>query len=81
MLSHGKPNGIDAGMSRVRKITVQVPESLLEQAQKSSGQGITETVRRGLQLVAAGDTYRKLRELRGEVSLSIDIETLREDRL
>ncbi len=81
MLNYGKPYGIDAGMSAIRKITVQVPESLLEQAQKSSGQGITETVRRGLQLVAAGDTYRKLRELRGAVSLSIDIETLREDRL
>jgi hypothetical protein len=63
-----------------RKITVHVPGDLLAQAQKSTGQGITETVRRGLQLVAAGETYRRLRELRGKMRISIDLETLREDR-
>jgi hypothetical protein len=63
-----------------RKITVHVPEELLEKAQESTGQGITETVRRGLQLVAAGDTYRKLRRLRGKVPIAVDIDKLRGDR-
>lgn len=63
-----------------RKITVHVPEELLDQAQQSTGQGITETVRRGLQLVAAASAYKKLRLLRGKVSISIDLESLREDR-
>jgi hypothetical protein len=63
-----------------RKITVHVPADLLQRAQKSTGQGITETVRRGLQLVAAGGTYRALRRLRGKVSIALDLDGLREDR-
>lgn len=67
-------------MDTAKKITVHVPEELLRKAQKSTGQGITETIRRGLQLVAASDTYKKLRKLRGKVPLSLDVEKLREDR-
>jgi hypothetical protein len=65
---------------RERKITVHVPESLLQSAQKCSGQGITETVRQGLRLVAAGETYRRLAGLRGAVKFSLDLKRLREDR-
>ena len=63
-----------------RKITVHVPDDLLERAQKSSGQGITETVRQGLRLVAAGDTFRRVANLRGTVKFSIDLARLRDDR-
>jgi hypothetical protein len=63
-----------------RKITVHIPEELLDRAQKSTGQGITETVRQGLRLVAAGDTYRRLARLRGQVRFSVDLTRLREDR-
>jgi len=62
-----------------RKITVEVPEELLERAVESSGEGITATVRRGLELVAAGQAYEALRSLRGKVRLSIDLASLRED--
>ena len=65
---------------RERKITVHVPGELLDRAQKSSGQGITETVRQGLRLVAAGDTFRRVAKLRGTVKFSIDPARLREDR-
>lgn len=67
-------------MSETRKITVEVPEELLERALESSGKGITQTVRRGLSLVAAGRAYDELRRLRGKVRLGIDLEALREDR-
>lgn len=67
-------------MKAVQKITLHVPEDLLKRAQKSTGQGITETVRQGLRLVAARDAYRKLRDLRGKVKVDVDVETLREDR-
>ena len=67
-------------MSETRKITVEVPEDLLERALASSGEGITETVRRGLTLVAAGRAYEELRQLRGKVRFGIDLEALREDR-
>jgi hypothetical protein len=63
-----------------RKITVHVPEDLLTRAQASSGHGITETVRQGLRLVAAGDTFRRVARLRGRVRFSIDMARLREDR-
>jgi len=63
-----------------RKITLEVPEDLLERALASSGEGVTRTVRRGLELVAAGRAYDELRQLRGKVKLGIDLNTLREDR-
>jgi len=64
----------------VRKITVHIPEDLLDLAQKSSGQGVTETVRQGLRLVAAGETFRRVAKLRGRVRFSVDLARLREDR-
>jgi hypothetical protein len=63
-----------------RKVTVHLPEDLLESAQKASGQGITETVRQGLRLVAARDTFRGIAKLRGTVKFSVDLARLREDR-
>ena len=67
-------------MADTRKITVEVPEDLLERALASSGEGITGTVRQGLKLVAAGRAYDELRRLRGKVRFGIDVDSLREDR-
>ena len=67
-------------METARKITVQIPENLLKKAQKATGLGITPTIRQGLQLVAAGGAYRKLRRLKGKVRFSLDLKALREDR-
>lgn len=66
-------------MATTQKITVHVPSDLLKKARKSTGRGITETVRQGLRLVAAAEAYRSLRALRGKVAVSIDLEALRED--
>ena len=68
------------GMNAVKKITVHVSEDLLRRAQDATGQGITPTIRRGLELVAAGRAYEKLRTLRGRVKIDLDLERLREDR-
>ena len=59
---------------------MHVPEELLDRAQRSSGHGITETVRQGLRLVAAGETFRRIAKLRGTVKFSIDPARLRDDR-
>ena len=67
-------------MKPAKKITVHVPDRLLAKAQKTTGKSITETVRRGLQLVAASTAYHRLRSLRGRVVVSIDLEKWREDR-
>jgi len=63
-----------------RKITVEVPRELLRKAQKASGSGITQTVRTGLQLVAASHTYAHLRRLRGKVRFTRSLAELKADR-
>ena len=63
-----------------RKVTIEVPRDLLRKAQKSTGEGVTATIRRGLELVAATRAYQELRRLRGHVKFSIDWRKLREDR-
>lgn len=67
-------------MASVRKITVEVPLELLDKAQKASGSGITQTVRAGLQLIAASKTYTQLRCLRGKVRFSRTAADLKVDR-
>jgi hypothetical protein len=67
-------------METARKITVEVPEELLEKAQEASGEGITQTVRNGLQLVAASRTYARLRQLRGKVRFTRTLAKLKADR-
>ncbi len=67
-------------MKAARKITVEVPGDLLERAQRAGGTGITETVRTGLQLVAASHTYARLRQLRGKVKFSRTLAELKADR-
>ena len=67
-------------MKAARKITVEVPNELLRRAQKSTRQGVTATIRRGLELVAARRAYDDLRRLKGRVRFTIDIDKLRADR-
>ena len=67
-------------METRRKITVEVPLELLKKAQQSSGTGITQTVRTGLQLVAASQTYARIRQLRGKVRFSRTLAELKADR-
>jgi len=67
-------------MAEARKITVEVPADLLEKAQRASGEGVTGTVRTGLQLVAASHAYARLRQLRGKVRFSKSVAQLKADR-
>jgi hypothetical protein len=76
-IEYGMLGGI---MDTARKITVEVPMELLERAQEASGTGVTQTVRTGLQLVAASRTYASLRKLRGKVRFSRTVAELKADR-
>ena len=67
-------------MKADRKITVEVPSALLEKAQRASGSGVTQTVRAGLQLLAASQAYARLRQLRGKVRFSRTVSELKSDR-
>jgi hypothetical protein len=75
-LRYGKVNR----MGTARKITIEVPPELLERAQRASGTGITQTVRTGLQLVAASQAYARLRQLRGKVRFTRTLAELKADR-
>jgi len=63
-----------------QKVTIEIPRELLQRARRSTGEGLTATVRRGLELIAARGAYEGLRALRGKVRFSIDVGALREDR-
>jgi len=67
-------------MEAARKITVEVPKQLLRKARQASGAGITQTVRAGLELVAASQTYARLRLLRGKVRFTRSLAELKADR-
>ena len=62
------------------KVTVELPAELLARARKTTGEGITATIRRGLELVASARAQEQLRGLRGRVKFSIDLAALRQDR-
>lgn len=68
----------DTGMSTT-KVTVELPAELLEKARRTTGDGITATIRRGLELVAAARAQDALHALRGKVKFSLDIAASRGD--
>jgi len=67
-------------MGRSKKVTVVLAADLLKRAQDASGEGVTPTIRRGLELVAARGAYGRIRKMKGRVRLDWDIDRLREDR-
>jgi hypothetical protein len=67
-------------MAKARKVTVELPAELLEKAQRASGTGVTQTIRAGLQLIAASRTYDQLLRLRGKVRFSRTSDELKDDR-
>lgn len=76
---YGLCYGTGASMQARQKITVDVPVSLLSSAMEATVQGVTATVREGLRMVSTRSAYQRLRELRGKVAFSIDLERLRDD--
>jgi hypothetical protein len=66
--------------SETQKITAHVPKSLLKEAQESTGLGITETVKAGLEVLAKQRAFEHLMKMRGKVKLKIDLDELRSDR-
>jgi len=64
---------------QVRKVTVLLPRDLVDQALAATGLGLTPTIRKGLEKVAAAEAYEGLRRRRGKVKFSINVDELRED--
>ena len=64
----------------LRKVTVMLPATLVERATRATGQGLTPTIRKGLESIAAADAYDGLRRLRGKLKLTLNVNELRQDR-
>jgi hypothetical protein len=64
----------------LKKTTVILPEDLLAQAQKVTGENITATIRLGLKLIAASKSFETLRGYKGRYKSCLDLKALREDR-
>ena len=62
---------------RVKKITANIPARLLEQAQASTGLGITETIIAGLVELERSQKRSALRGLRGRVRFELNLEQTR----
>jgi hypothetical protein len=67
-------------MSRVRRVTANLPEDVLREAMAVTGEGITETILRGLRLVRRTRAYEQAMALRGKIRLDVDLAASRERR-
>ncbi len=67
-------------MNDTQKVTAHLPMELLRRAQAVTHTGITETLRRALDMLVEGQAADELRALRGKVHLKIDLRELRKDR-
>jgi len=64
-------------MGRVRKVTVNIPEDLLEKAQRLTGKGIMLTLVEGLKALDRNARLSALRRLRGNVEFDLDLDRTR----
>lgn len=64
-------------MEAVRRITANIPENLLLEAEKVTGKGITGTIIEGLKLLKRTKAYDKAQQLKN-VELQIDVGVSRE---
>ncbi len=63
----------------LKKITLLVPADILEEALKVGGDNLTQTVRKGLQLIAARDAYYEIRKMRGKVKFSLSLDEMKHE--
>lgn len=65
-------------MGKAKRITANLPEALLKEAQEVTQQGITETLVYGLQLVRRSKALEKADALKGKLKLDINLDISRE---
>jgi hypothetical protein len=57
---------------QIHRITANIPQALLERAQKITGQGITETLTQGLELLCQSEAAKLAEQLKGKIKLRGD---------
>lgn len=66
-------------MLETKKITVNLPQALLESAMQETGKGVTETIREGLTRLTRERAYKGLLALEGKVKFKYSAAELRGD--
>ena len=64
-------------MDRARKVTANIPQDILENAQRLTGKGITLTLIEGLKALDRSAQRSALRQLRGKVRFALDLQRTR----
>lgn len=67
-------------MRASKKYTLELEESLVKAAVKSTGKSFTDTVRQGLKILSSAEAYRQLSKMRGTVDLELDVQEIRKDK-
>jgi hypothetical protein len=62
----------------IKKVTVNLPEDLLDRAMACTGKGITQTLIEGLAELERRAQRSALRRLRGRVAFDLDLEATRQ---
>lgn len=65
-------------MDKIKRITANLPESLLRDATLVTKASLTETLIQGLKMIKRSAAYDKAQGLKGKLDLSIDLEVSRE---
>jgi len=64
-------------MGALRKITANIPEDILANAQRLTGKGVTLTLVEGLRALDRNARRSALRRLRGKVEFDLDLDRTR----
>jgi len=67
-----------AARSATRKVTANLPRSLLEKACRYTGKGVTETLVDGLAMLERRAAGERLAKLAGTLKLDVDLDVSRE---
>lgn len=66
--------------AQTQKVTAHLPVKLLQEAQEATGKGLTETLKIALVQLSQAHAYDGLRQLRGKVEFTIDVNELRKEK-
>lgn len=64
----------------LKKVTMELPESLVKAALEETKESLTETVRQGLELLVSRRAGKTLASMRGKLDLKLNLTELRRDR-
>jgi len=77
MSGHMRPYWHTNLMGHVRKVTANIPEDILENAQRLTGKGVTLTLVEGLKALDRDARLSALRRLRGKARFDLDLDRTR----